>query len=162
MIFRFLFLLSVLCLFSVVGFAQNKRLDIEISVNNPIVSVKSKKASLKIKITNLSTSDFKAENIKYVSFYLLKWGSSDFYISGKDFLKINKKLKSKTLKQNETVEFEIKLNKLKWRDKLVDSEKKYKPLKRLTLATYYLFVVIDINGEKSHASNEIAVKLISK
>lgn len=156
-------------LFSVNLFGQHKRdFEIEISLKQRLIKT-SAKESVTVKITNLGTADFETKTLKYASFYLLKWGESDFYISGRDFAKNIKK--NKVIKQNESAQFEFKLNNLKWRARLENSKKEGKKFKTITPAVYYFYAVIELGGSKSGAdnrseefygSNTITVKLISK
>jgi len=161
-VLRLGFLFFILWLFSVNLFGQEAiKFDFEILLDQRIIST-SAKQKVKVKFTNLSASDFETRNFKIASFYLLKRGENDFYIADKDLSKIIEKNKLKTLKQNESLEFEVRLNKLKWRDQLQASKKNEKKFKRLIPGRYNFYAVVEISAKKYYGSNGFTVNLIAK
>jgi hypothetical protein len=167
---RFLSAVLSICLLSIVSFGQGSNIDIDISLETIKFSNRAKKTPVKVKITNLSAADLNVGDVKYISFFLLKWNSADFYISPDNVFKLDRKTKSRVLKQNESIEFSLNLAKLAWYDQILFERKKRKKFKALSPATYNFFAVTDVNNNfikakpstSSFLSNRFDVKFISK
>lgn len=114
------FLLSVLAvgLFSIAVFAQEKNIEIELSLKNPRILTTSKNVPVKIKITNKSEQTLNTEDLGNLFLYFSKCQKDVMCYTYGDLLFASVGIKSKKLKKNKSIEFKTNLSDLIWNDNM--------------------------------------------
>ncbi|MBX7169706.1 MAG: hypothetical protein K1X72_02040 [Pyrinomonadaceae bacterium] len=129
-------------------FAQELKFDFDISLNQNIFWAKDKNIIAKISITNKSEQILDTSKLNGLAFYLSKCPKVRYQFCsthGENFVS-SVKIKSKFLKKDESLEFEVSLADLYWIDAISNSiDFKYpKNLNKVPISNKYFYGVISV------------------
>lgn len=123
--FKFIAVFSIIILCFVNSFAQERNVEIEVSMEESNFSRTAKNIPVQVKITNVAKDDLKTEGLGYVNFYFSKCfvkkncrGVASIYIAAS-------KISSKNLKENESFDFEVNLANLAWKPLISSIDSSY-------------------------------------
>ncbi len=168
---RFLLLVLAVSLFSIASFAQEKNIEIELSLKDSKILTKSKNVPVKIKITNKSEQTLNTEDLGNLFLYFSKCQKNVMCYAGGDLLFASVGIKSKKLKKNKSIEFESNLSDSIWIDELSSFRYNKKNFYTIPTETIYFYAAIptrkDVLPEgtrlpEDFLSNQITVSLSTK
>lgn len=154
--FSFLGLLLAFCLFPSISSAQTF-FKYEISLKNTNISTAAKKTRANIKITNLLSSPIDTAAFENIRFYLAICGQVFYCGYEGDVFSARAEIKSKTLKQNESANFNINLADLSWKDPLSSFFVPSKNFSTVRPANYFFYA--EMGGV---LSNQLSVRVDPK
>ena len=112
---KLLFLVFIFNFLSIVSFAQEKNIEIQVSLKSPAIETKSKNVPVKIKITNKSEQILDTEDLGNLVLYFSTCRQDDemcYRLGG--LLSASVEIKSTKIKKNKSIEFEANLSDLVW------------------------------------------------